>query len=134
MIVLDASVVLKLVLPTEEREKVIPFIDDHIAGKVIISAPELIYYEIANALVSRSRLPLDKALQGFERIFDLDIETFALGLDEYAASIDFAHRFRITVYDASYISLARRLKCNFVTADSRLWKKVKEFSFVHCLE
>jgi predicted nucleic acid-binding protein len=134
MIVLDASVILKLILPGEESAKVVPFIKYHLLGRVKIAAPELIYYEIANALIMRSKLPLKNALQGFQRIFNLEIETFTLGLEEYKTSVDLAHRFVITVYDASYISLAKGLKCDFITADSRLWEKVKELSWVHCLE
>lgn len=134
MIVLDASVILKLVLPGEKQEKVIPFINNHIAGKVKIAASELIYYEIANALITRSKLPLKSALAGFQKIFDLEIETFSLGVDEYFTSINFAHRFGITVYDASYIALAKKLKCDFITADKRLCKKTKKLPFIHYFE
>jgi len=134
MIVLDASVILKLILPHEkDRDRAIQLLDDHISGNVRIAAPELLYYEIANVLVTKTGLTFEAAYQGFERIFDLEIETFTLGLKEYLNAIELAARYAITAYDASYISLAKSLKCKLTTADEKLWMKTKELGFVHLL-
>jgi predicted nucleic acid-binding protein len=36
-----------------------------------------------------------------------------------------ARRFKITLYDAVYVKLSRRLKCMLVTADKKLYGKIK---------
>jgi len=134
MRVLDASVILKLILPHEEdRDKAYQLLDDHISDNVRIAAPELLYYEIANVLVTKTSLTREAAYQGFEKIFNLDIETFTLGIKEYRAAIDLAAKYGITVYDASYISLASSLECDFITADERLWTITKDLVFVRLL-
>ena len=132
MIVLDASVILKLILPHEKgRDKAIQLLDDHISGKVRIAAPELLHYEIANVLVTKTGLTSEAAYQGFEKIFNLEIETFTLGSKEYLTAIELVAKHNITVYDASYISLADSLRCGFTTADKKLWMKTKELGFVY---
>ena len=65
--------------------------------------------------------------------FFLDFDIFNFGLEEFLAGITLSRRYRITLYDAAYISLAKRLKCPFVTADKRLYEKVKELKGVKLL-
>ncbi|MDI6793501.1 MAG: type II toxin-antitoxin system VapC family toxin [bacterium] len=48
-------------------------------------------------------------------------------------AISFAYDYDITVYDASYISLAQNIGYSLITADDKLYKKVKEIEFVHSL-
>ncbi len=56
----------------------------------------------------------------FGHVIDLGIETYSLGADEYQTSLDIACRYKITVYDASYLALALALEVKLVTADKRL--------------
>ncbi|MCZ6622621.1 MAG: PIN domain-containing protein [Deltaproteobacteria bacterium] len=41
-------------------------------------------------------------------------------LEEYRASLDLAHRYKLTVYDASCLALALALDIKLVTADKKL--------------
>ncbi len=40
---------------------------------------------------------------------------------------------KITAYDAAYVVLARNFNCKFITADKKLYKKVKDLGFVKLL-
>lgn len=41
--------------------------------------------------------------------------------------------YKVSVYDASYIELARKLNCNFITADRELYEKASEMKEVKLL-
>jgi len=44
-----------------------------------------------------------------------------------------ASRYEITFYDATYVALAKSLKCDFVTADKKLVEATKTLKFVKLL-
>ncbi len=130
MIVLDASVILKIFLEEPDSKLAYPLIEGHITGKEKIAAPELLYYELANVLATKTSLSLKSASSAFTEIFNLEIETFTLGVEEILSSISLSHKCKISVYDSSYLILADRLSCNFITADERLFNKTKDMKFV----
>jgi predicted nucleic acid-binding protein len=117
--VVDASVVLGWILREPEAASG-SLLDDHIAGRKPLVAPELLHYEVANVLVRGARLTPADALEGYEHFAALEIETYSLGHTEYAGAVSLAAAHRLTVYDASYAALAQALRCPFVTADRRL--------------
>ncbi len=47
---------------------------------------------------------------------------------------EIAYQKDITFYDASYIALAQELNFPYVTADEKLYSKLKDFSFVNLLK
>lgn len=47
--------------------------------------------------------------------------------DEFICeALEIAKREKVTVYDASYLALALRLRGNLVTLDVKLWEKVSD--------
>ncbi len=126
MIVLDASVILKWIFRDEDGgENARGCRDKHISGEEIIAVPDLFFYEIANALATKTPLATKDVLEAFSLLWNFDLEVFSFGLDEFFDGIELSRRYGISLYDASYIQLARRLKCHFVTADRKLFEKVK---------
>jgi predicted nucleic acid-binding protein len=117
--VVDASVVLKwLLAETSERSHAI--LEDHLNGSDRLVAPELLYYEVGNVLVTKVRLDAKAVSELFGYFLDLHIESYSLGAEEYRASIDLAHKYKLTVYDAAYLALALTINVKLVTADKRL--------------
>ncbi|GAH11676.1 unnamed protein product, partial [marine sediment metagenome] len=47
MIILDASVILKMIFEEQDTNLVLQLIENHITGKEKMAAPELLYYELA---------------------------------------------------------------------------------------
>lgn len=134
MIVLDASVVLKWIFEDEEgRDKARRYKERHISEEEIISVPDLFFYEIANVLTTKTKLGVEAVSDAFSLLWDFDFEVFSFGLEEFLNGIVLAKRYRITLYDAAYIELARKLKSSFVTSDRRLYEKVKELKGVNLL-
>jgi predicted nucleic acid-binding protein len=134
MIVLDASVVLKWLFDDETgSDRAARLKDAHAAGHEIVAVPDLLFYEIGNVLATKTRLPDATMAEAFSLLWDFGLERFDLGLEEYQDSLALSRKYKITLYDAAYVELSRRLKCTFVTADKRLYEKVKTIRFVELL-
>ena len=96
---------------------------------MVIQAPALLTYEVANALFQRVRkgeMTADRARQAFE---DVLFPELMLNFFEYAElskrAIDLAQQHNLpATYDAHYLALAEHEKCEFWTADARLWNAV----------
>lgn len=133
MIVLDTSIILKLIFEEQDTPLVLQLRENHITGEEKIAAPELLYYELANVLATKVAIPVKNASSALAAIFNLEIETFTLGVEEFLSSISVSRKYKISVYDASYMILAERLSCDFITADVQLFRKTKDLKFVRLL-
>jgi len=132
MTVVDASVVLKWLLaePSEEAEELL---ERHLNGSDPLVAPELLYYEIGNVLVTKTKLSAQETSDLFGYFVDLQIEAYSLGPDEYKTSIDLAYRYKLSVYDAAYLGLAMALDTRLVTADRRLANRAAATKIIQAL-
>ena len=133
MIILDASVILKMIFEEQDTNLVLQLIENHITGKEKMAAPELLYYELANVLATKTPLSVKSSSSALTEIFNLEIETYTLGVEEFLSSINISYKYKISVYDASYMILAERLNCNLITADVKIVKKTKDLKFVRLL-
>ncbi len=133
MIVLDASIILKMIFEEQDTPLALQLRERHIKGEEIIAAPELLYYELANVLATKVPISVKNASSVLTEIFNLEFMTFTLGEEEFLTSISASRKYKISIYDASYVILAERLSCDFITADMKLFKKTKDLKFVKLL-
>lgn len=134
MIVLDASVVLKWIFDDEiGAEPAARLKNAHVAGDEIIAVPDLLFYELGNILAKKTRLSEAAIAEVFSLVWDFSLERFDLGLEEFQGGLVLSRKYKITLYDAAYVELSRRLKCTFVTADKKLYEKVKSIKTVEIL-
>ncbi|MBW4566915.1 MAG: type II toxin-antitoxin system VapC family toxin [Tolypothrix carrinoi HA7290-LM1] len=93
-----------------------------------IVAPALIYYEVTNALHRMSfggQLLPEQADQSLNVALNLNITLYGdAELHQQAFTLAISLRLSAT-YDAHYLALAQRLKCEFWTADRRLYNSVR---------
>lgn len=127
IIVFDASLTLAWVLKEKNYpNKVKQILDDMVGAKITPIAPTIWLYETINGLHSAilsSRINpklsgsyLSTVLEVSPQLIDLEqivYETFQIATD-----------LRISVYDASYIALAKSQKCDFITGDEKLFRKI----------
>ena len=132
MTVVDASVVLKWLLaePSEEAEQLL---ETHLNGSDPLVAPELLYYEIGNVLVTKTKFSAQETSDLFGYFLDLHIEAYSLGADEYRTTIDLAHRYKLSVYDAAYLGLAMTLDIRLVTADRRFATRATDTKIIQAI-
>ena len=48
-------------------------------------------------------------------------------------AVDLANEYKITVYDAVFVVLARLIHAIFITSDKKLYEKIKKLKFVKSL-
>lgn len=110
-VVVDTSYVMSWLLPDEKSPKSV---------KEQMSAPELLVYEVVNALktsVRRKRITGDIAQQLLFEFESWNIQYFKID-NELVLSL--AIREELSGYDASYVYLANKLKCELLTWDKAL--------------
>jgi predicted nucleic acid-binding protein len=134
MIVLDASVGLKWVLPEKDTPKAVKLRNEYRKGLYDLLAPDLFPLEIANALSKAER---KKIIRDARRRFILVMGTSPI-LQPYAPLLDRALEISLqtksAVPDCTYIALAEREGCDMVSADEKLVNNVeKQFPFVKLL-
>lgn len=135
MIVLDASVVIKWILDDElQSAAALAYRKQHFEGTNRIAVPELLFYEIANILATKTPLTAEEAIEGFQFILGSELDGYSLGPEEFSTAIRLAKKFKLSLYDGSYIALASVLESEFITADSRLVSKTKSLSYVKLLQ
>ena len=138
-IVVDTSIVLKWVLDEPDSASALALLTGWINEEMLIQAPALLTYEVANALFQRVRkgeITVAKATQALE---DVLFPELVLNFLEYVElskrAITLAQQYSLpATYDAHYLALAEHEKCEYWTADSRLCNAVKaKLPWVHQL-
>ncbi|MBI2552517.1 type II toxin-antitoxin system VapC family toxin [Candidatus Uhrbacteria bacterium] len=125
MVVVDASVALKWFLPEEGAPEAMTILNDHVFGREEIFVPDILFYEIVNAL--RYKPDLDNpAVEKFIEVLSW-FELKRIGTDEQFLKeiLQVAREFDISGYDAAYAALARIFNCSLITADTRLAQKIE---------
>jgi len=134
MIVCDASVILKWMFDDEAGgDRAGRLKESHVEGTEIIAVPDLLFYEVANVLATKTRLNEAAVNETFSLLWDFQLERFDFGLEEFMGGLALSRKYKITLYDAAYVELSRRLKCAFVTADGKLYEKTKNLKRVELL-
>jgi predicted nucleic acid-binding protein len=122
--VIDASAIGPLVLP-DEVHSMTEATSELILNAALV-APQHWRFETSNLILvalRRGRLNDAQRFTAIERLEQLEVAIDAQSTDQaWLTSFDIAHADGLTVYDAAYIELARRLGCGLLTYDRALAK------------
>ena len=129
-IVVDASVVIKWFSDEEGGDRALKLRNDHVDGTTTLIAPDLLVYEIANALRFKPGLDSQGVAEAVDDLFDLQIDLLVPTAGVVRTAADLSKQFGITIYDSSYLSLAKLLGIEVVTADKKLHEKAKGCGFI----
>lgn len=133
MIVLDASVIIKWFTREEDRENALNYREEFVKGNLDIVVPDLILYEISNALKHNRAFDRNDVSNAINSLFEMDIEIMVPTRDILNEALRFAFEYGITVYDGSYVAFAKELGCDFITADRKMVDKLSELDYVKLL-
>ena len=132
-IVLDASVVVKWFTQEEGRDKAIILRDKFVNREINILCPDLILYELSNALRYNPNFDVDDVKLAINSILEMDLNIIVPLSSTINRAIELSFEKDITLYDAFYIALAFDLDFVFITADKKLYNKAKDLGFVELL-
>lgn len=127
-VVIDASIVVKAILPNDKQEKC----------KVLIArfddlqpvAPALWMYEITSAFTKSihfGMLTPEEGRAGIAQAIALGVELAAPDAHQTELAINWTMKLkRASAYDSFYLALAETLEAEFWTADERLFNAIKD--------
>ena len=133
-LILDASVIVKWFTKEEDRDKAVRLREDFFKGKLEIVLPDLVLYEIANALRYNPNIDSNDVIDAISSILDMEIEIVVPQSSILRKAIEIAFEKKISFYDSFYIALASEIDFGFVTADEKLYNKIKDLGNVHLLK
>ena len=126
-LVVDASVAAKWIIPGEPwEEKANNLKGAIVLGRVEAYAPTLLIYELASVLLKAVKRGVLKAADGIEAlkaVGSLGISLAPVLWEEVAEVFEAADSTSLTIYDAAYLWLSKKLNAPLVTADEKLCKK-----------
>ena len=126
LVVPDASVILKWVLPPADEADVaraLSLRDAIVAGDVQALVPELWLYEVGNTLARRLPNQVDRLLGSLQR-FNLPLASPSRRWLRQV--LDLTRRHGVAFYDAAYHAHAILERGVFVTADERYFQQARE--------
>ena len=134
MIVVDASVAVKWLTPDEQYSKEARFILGlHKKQKEEIIVPRLLFYEVANALATKSRTHKKTIQEALRIVIEANLRIYEEQPSEFVSVAINAKKYGTSVYDMAYAMLAKRKRIRLITADAK-FKEKTNFSFVSLLK
>ena len=121
--VIDSSVAVKWFSREAGTEAALVLREDAFSSKCRLEAPDLLLFELANALRFNSRFNADDVKLALGSILDMGISFHPAEGPLLSRAVDLAFRYRMTVYDGCFIALADIRGLTLITADERLVEK-----------
>ena len=97
-------------------------------GTVLFTVPELLFYELSNALRYNSNFSLEDVQEALDSVLEMGMDVISVDRSVMAKAISIAFKYDVTVYDAYFLALSWREKKPLIVADYRFAKKVSGFS------
>ena len=118
--VIDASVAVKWFLEEADTDAALNLQSDFLEGHLTLRVPSVFPYEVLNALAFSRRFRDREMIEAARTLDRTDLVTVPLFGEYSEQTVVRSVRDRITIHDASYLSLAATLRCPLFTADGGL--------------
>ena len=96
-------------------------------GQCVLTAPELLLWEVANALTIGHRLKPADVSEALTHLRGLDLDLKSMQWSTLQSAVDIATAADATVYDAYYLALALGSNGLLVTADEKFLRKARRY-------
>lgn len=123
---LDASVAAKWFNNEDLSDKALQIRDTFVRGKIDLMAPEQLVYEVGNSIWKNKVLTVEDAARAVKDLVDLQVELIHMNPELAASTMKMAREFRISFYDAAYITLANYYNAPLISADTEILSKSKK--------
>lgn len=125
--VLDTSVVIKWFSEHGEDDlaSALAIREGISEGTLEVAVPDLLFYELANALRFNPKFSADDVGQAVKSVHDMGFGIRPVEPAVLELSIDMALKFNLTVYDAYFLSLAQSEEQPLITADYKMAGRMK---------
>ena len=120
--VVDASVATRFVLDEELDDEAKSILEGFVEGDYNLLAPTLINYEVGNALrtaAARKEISEEESEEAYEAFLGFKLDVDNMELDDFLGALALSNRRNISIYDAAYIWLSKKLAAPLLTADAK---------------
>lgn len=127
--VLDTSVILKWFSEFDEEDLVraLKLRQSMLDGTVFFVVPELLFYELANALRYNPNFSAKDVEQAIHSVFEMGLDVRGVDEQVMGEAISLAFKHKLTIYDSYFLALSKKEGKPFITADYRFTGRVKGF-------
>lgn len=134
VVIADASVIVKWFVDEEYTKQAVMLRKGYIDGRLDIACPNLLPYEVLNALRYNPEFGQEQVRIASEAMEKYQLLLYPILGELAALCIKNSFEYGISLYDSSYLSLAEYLDATLYTADERVLEKVGKSSgqkFMH---
>lgn len=123
--VLDSSVIIKWLnrINEEDLDRSDRLLDKFEKGKITVTVPMLVKFEIGNALLKGKKLVIPEALDALDAFYKLPLQFVDLEVSSAKSIYEIAYSYDMTYYDATFIHLSQLLDYPLITANPGHQKK-----------
>jgi len=124
-LVLDASVIAKWFYDEEHTDKALEIRKEFFTGEIDIIVPELVLYEVSNALRYNKDIPRRDKREMIDDLSLIDFKVVRFSNKIASMALKMALDTDTTIYDSTYLAVAKLNKCPLITADKKYVKKIR---------
>lgn len=124
MIVIDASVAIKLISSEKGSEQAVGLFISHRENKQEITVPEFLFIEVANALTTKTASTNASIKNGLQILHRASFLLHKITEDNLIKAALQAKKYHTSVYDMLYAVIAKEQKTTLITADEKFVKAV----------
>jgi|SRR3989344_4312702 len=126
--ILDTSVVVKWfsIAGELDLDKAHDIFSKLLQGFINVIVPDLLLYELSNALLKSKRLTDREINSLIEQFYRYPMSVEHVDLNRIKTANELAYKYDITVYDAIYLSLAKEFSASLVSANPKHHKPIPE--------
>lgn len=127
--VIDSSVVVKWFSESDENdlEASVNLRYQILEKKCSIVVPDLLFYEIANALRYNPGFTENDIKTAITTLFEMDFDVKAIDPSVMDLTVKIAFKNNVTVYDACFLAISALEEIPLITADYKFLKNIKGF-------
>jgi predicted nucleic acid-binding protein len=127
-------VVIKWFSEEEYTDIALKLRDDFFKGYTELVVPDLLLYEVSNALRYNPNFDETDVIEAVDSLYDMGTNIIVPtgGVIRSAINIAFTHN--VTIYDAFYAALAKAIDFTLITADVKFHRKTEDLSFVKFID
>ncbi len=134
LLVLDTSVIGKWFKEETNSEIALKIREEFYQGKHEIVIPDLVLYELSNALRYDKEFNEELIYTSIDSLINMELNIVLPTEEIIKNAISLALKYYVTVYDAIFLSLSQIIDATFITADEKLYEKVKKLKNVKFLK
>jgi predicted nucleic acid-binding protein len=123
--VIDASVAVKWFSEEEGTQSALKLRREHIDGLKTLVAPDLLIYEVSNALRYKPGFNQERVGRAVADLMDIQVDLIAPSRELVELGSELAYRYDVTLYDSCYLALSDLMGIMTYTSDKRFYEKAR---------